>query len=490
MATASKTDLSPESLAAASVYIDGEWHAGEAAGFVVDDPTTGAAVVEVPSASAAQVEAALDAARAAQRAWARTGPTARASALHAIADLLRENMEPLLALTRLESGKANTLSAGDVGAAALFIDVNAEWATRIEGEILPSDSENETINLARVPYGVVAAICAWNYGLATFGRKLGPALVTGNTLVAKPSEVTPLATIAAVRLIDDAGILPTGVLNLVTGATDAGRALTTNPKTDLITFTGHRDTGKAIMADAAPNLTRVALELGGKAAAIVAADADLDVAVPALVTARFVSSGQQCGCAERILVDRTIHDEFVARYTEAVAALTVGDPSEDPDVGPMACGPQVEKVAAAVERAKQEGATVATGGGRPEGEAFATGHWYRPTVLTGVTPEMAVAREETFGPVIPVLPFDSLEEAFRIANDTRYGLAGYFYSTSYRSVMEAQREMRVGELFINRTVGEALHAHHAGQGESGYGGEDGKHGMLKYTQLRVAYHNW
>lgn len=490
MATASNIDLSPEGLAAASIYVNGEWFAGEAAGFVVDDSRDGRAIVEVPSASPAQVEAALDAARAAQRAWSRTGATARATALHDIAQLFRDNFDVLRDLTLQESGKTMTMSGGDVTAAHMFVDINAEWATRIEGEILPSDSENEVINLARVPYGVVAAICAWNFAIATFARKLGPALVTGNTVVAKPSEVTPLATIAAVRLIDEAGILPKGVLNLVTGATETGRALTTNPKTDLITFTGHRDTGKAIMGDAAPNLTRVALELGGKAAAIVAADADLDVAVPALVTARFISTGQQCGCAERILVDRSIHDEFVARYAEAVAALSVDDPGSDPDIGPMVCGPQVEKVAAAVERAKQEGATVAVGGGRPEGEKFATGHYFQPTVLTGVTPEMSVAREETFGPVIPVIPFDTLEQAFAIANDTRYGLAGYFYSTSYASVMDAQREMRVGELFINRTVGESLHAHHAGQGESGYGGEDGKHGVLKYTQLRVAYHNW
>jgi lactaldehyde dehydrogenase/glycolaldehyde dehydrogenase len=361
---------------------------------------------------------------------------------------------------------------------------------RIEGEILPSDTDNESISIVREPLGVVAAICPWNWPLAVAMRKVGPALITGNTVVIKPSEVTPLSTIRALQLVDEELELPPGVLSIVTGAGDVGRQLVTSVETDMVTFTGHRDTGKRIMADGAATLTRVALELGGKAAAIVLADADLDVVVPALVTARFICAGEQCGCAERILVERPILDEFVTRYTAAVKELKVGDPKLDPDFGPLVNADHWGKVDAAVRKAVSEGASVATGGGRPEGSDFERGFWYAPTVLTDVTPEMSIAIDETFGPVIPVMPVDSFDQAIEISNSSRYGLAGYLFTSSYANAMTGARDLNVGELFINRTIGEATHAHHGGHKESGIGGEDGKHGLLKYTQLKVVYHNW
>jgi lactaldehyde dehydrogenase/glycolaldehyde dehydrogenase len=316
-------------------------------------------------------------------------------------------------------------------------------------------------------------------------------MVTGNTVVIKPSEVTPLSTIRTVQLWAEQLDLPQGVVNLVTGGGDVGAELVSNPKTDYISFTGHRDTGKRIVAAAAQNLTQVGLELGGKAPAIVLADADLDVAVESLVGARFTStSGQQCGCAERVLVERPVLDEFVDRYATAAVALKVGDPrAAGTDLGPLVNAAQFEKVSASVAGAREEGGTVVTGGGRPD--EFDKGFYFAPTVITGVDRTMGIARDETFGPVMPVIPVDSLEEALEIGNESRYGLTGYLYTSSYATAMEAAEDLECGELFINRSVGEAMHAHHGGHKESGYGGgEDGKHGVLKFTQLKAVYHNW
>lgn len=479
-----------QSIADASLGVNGTWRASGGEPITVIDPSTEVPLAHVPSATAAEVDQVLAAARAAQYGWLRTSPSARARVLRDIAATLRVHAAELAPIVMRETGKTAVMSEAEVAVAADFLESNAEWALRIEGEILPSDNDNESIALVREPLGVVAAICPWNWPLAVATRKIGPALVTGNTVVVKPSEVTPLSTIRALQIIDESLDLPPGVLNLVTGDGTVGRQLVRSPETDMVTFTGHRDTGKRIMADAAATLTRVALELGGKAAAIVLADADLDVAVPALVTARFISAGEQCGCAERILVERPVYDEFVRRYTAAVVELRVGDPQLNLDFGPLVNGAHWAKVDGAVRKAVEQGATVLTGGGRPPGADFENGFWYAPTVLADVTTDMAIAVDETFGPVIPVLPIDSFEEGVRIANSSRYGLAGYLFTTSYAKAMAGARDLEVGELFINRTVGEATHALHGGRKESGIGGEDGKHGMLKYTQLKVVYHNW
>lgn len=366
----------------------------------------------------------------------------------------------------------------------------AEWDRRTEGEIIPSDTRGESIHLMRVPMGVVAAICAWNYPLAVLIRKLAPALVTGNTVVAKASEVTPLSTLEFAQLVRDEIGLPDGVFNVLTGAGEVGKALVESSGIDMISMTGHRDTGKRIMAAAAPNLTRVSLELGGKAPAIVLEDADLDAAVGAVVTARHENSGQVCTCAERVFVEAPIFDEFVSRYVAAAERLTVGFPQQDPDMGPLVSKNQFDKVSAAVEGALGAGASLATGGGRPPGEAFGAGYWFAPTVLTGVNPEMAVMNEEVFGPVTPIMKVESFGDALELANRSRYGLSTYLYTNDYRTVMRAAHELEAGEVYVNRTMGEAFQAHHSGHGDSGYGGEDGKYGILKYLQLKSVYHRY
>ena len=472
------------------LYIDGTWRAASGQPIDVYDPRNENVLVSMPSATAAEVHEALAAARRAQRAWARRPAAERGKFLRAAADLIHRHRDQLAHLISLEVGKPLEQALGEADFAEAFLRYNAEWDLRLEGEILPGDTPGETIHLLRVPLGVVGAICPWNFPLAVLCRKLGPSLVTGNTVVAKPSEISPLSTLAFFQLLDEELDLPPGVVNLVTGAGPTGQALVDDPLTSLVSFTGHRDTGKSVMARAAAHLTRVSLELGGKAPAIVWKDADLDVTVQAILAARHTNCGQVCTSAERVLVHRDVLKPFTERYVAAARGLRVGDPFEGADLGPMVSAKQYEKTTAAVALARQEGATVLTGGGRPEGGQYQAGYWFTPTVLGDVTPEMSVMIEETFGPVTPILGIDSIEEAVSIANASRYGLSAYLFSRDYGTVMRTVNDLDFGEIYVNRTLGESIHAHHTGYKESGIGGEDGKWGLLRYTQLKTAYHHY
>jgi len=472
------------------LYIAGSWRPASGPEIDVYDPRDESVLATVASATPQEVHAALSAARAAQRDWARRPAAERGAYLRAAADLVHRERDRLARLLSEEVGKPLAQAHGEVDFAEGFLRYNAEWDRRLEGEILPGDSPGETIHLLRVPLGVVAAICPWNFPLAVLCRKLAPALVTGNTVVIKPSEISPLSTIAFVELLDDRLDLPKGVVNLVTGARETGQALVDDPQTSLVSFTGHRDTGKEVMARAASRLTRVSLELGGKAPAIVWKDADLDLAVPAILAARHTNCGQVCTAAERVLVHRDLLEPFTERYVAAAKALRVGDPLDGSDLGPLVSAAQHEKTSAAVALARREGAEVLLGGGRPAGPYYQSGYWFEPTVLRNVTPAMSVMIEETFGPVTPILGIESIEEAWNIANASRYGLSAYVFSRDYGTVMRTVNELDFGEIYVNRTLGESIHAHHAGYKESGIGGEDGKWGLLRYTQLKTAYHHF
>jgi lactaldehyde dehydrogenase/glycolaldehyde dehydrogenase len=473
-----------------SLYVGGTWR--RPAGGIIDviDPSDEHVLAHVESATAVEVRDALLAARDAQPVWARTPSGVRGQYLRAMADVLRANKDSLAAIIRSEVGKPASQATDELDFAIGLLSYSAEWDRRLEGEILPGDVPGESIHLTHAPVGVVAAICPWNFPLAVLCRKLGPALITGNTVVVKPSEISPLSTIEMFRLIDAEVDLPPGVINLVTGASDTGQALVADVTTAMVSFTGHRDTGKAIMALAAGNLTRVALELGGKAPAIVWRDADLDVAIPAIVAARHTNSGQVCTSAERVFVHEDIYEPFLEGYVGAVQKLAVGLPAGPVDMGPLASAQQLAKVRRSVEIAIGEGAEVITGGAAPEAEFAQRGYWYAPTVLRHVRPEMTVMREETFGPITPLLPVESLEQAISLANDSRYGLSAYVFSRDYQTIMRTSEELQFGELYINRTLGESIHAHHAGYRESGIGGEDGKWGLLRYTQVKTAYHHY
>lgn len=490
MTTAALTD--PTRFAdAAAVYLGGDRLTGAGPSLSVYRPFDGSVLATLPQASPEQVHQALRRAYDAQREWARVPPPERGAMLRALADLIGAHRDELAALLTTEVGKRHSEASAELDFAESFIRYNAEWDRRLEGELLPGERHGEQVHLRREPLGVIAAICPWNFPLAVLCRKLGPALVSGNSVVVKPSEISPLSTIRLFELIDRHLDLPAGVLNLVVGDGQVGAALVTDPLTSLVTFTGHRDTGKRVMATAADHLTRVALELGGKAPAIVWHDADLDLAVAAILEARHTNCGQVCTSAERVLVHAAVADEFTERYATAVAALRIGDPADaDVDLGPMASAAQLNKTRRALERAVADGATILTGvqGAAPAGAE--QGYWHAPTVLAGVTADMAIAREEIFGPITPILRVDSIDEALTVANDSRYGLSAYVFSSDYATVLNTVDELAFGEIYVNRTLGESVHAHHAGWKESGLGGEDGKWGMLRYTQIKTVYHHY
>jgi lactaldehyde dehydrogenase/glycolaldehyde dehydrogenase len=472
-----------------TILINGVWELGAEAGLPVIDPTTEAEIAVIPGASQDQLTRAIEAAAAAQPAWAALEPWRRADALRAIRACLLQHQHELAELISREVGKPFRKAREDVENAAIYLEYMAQWDRRIEGEIVPADNRSETILLNRVPIGVVAAITAWNYPLDLFIRKAAPALITGNTMVVKPTEVTPLACIRAVQLIAEYDCLPAGVLNLITGGGSVGAALSSHPLVNMITMTGHRDTGKKIMAAAARNLSRVSLELGGSAPAIIWKDADLDLAADAIAFASFENTGQVCTSSERILVHEDVHDDFVERLVERANRLRLGVPHENVDLGPLVNRTQYRKVIQAIDLAQAEGGQLRCGG-NDISSLPGKGYWVRPTVITGVTPEMSLFKEETFGPIAPIIRIASYDEAISLANATRYGLSAFIFSNDYRLIMRAQNQLRFGEIYINRSMGEALQGFHNGHMESGMGGEDGKHGVLKYTQIRAVYHSY
>lgn len=472
-------------------YVNGEWQpsAGKTVDAVVD-PATEEVVAKIGSGSENQVHEAIDAARSAYRDWSLAPATDRGNFLRNLATVIDDHRNEFVDMLVRESGKTVSECRGEVDAAMDIIQYHAEWDRRIEGEILPGDSANEIIHLQRHPHGVVAGICPWNYPFVVLARKLAPAMVTGNTLVVKPSEVTPLSTLRLFELIDEKVNVPNGVVNLVTGGGRIGNELVTGD-IDMVSMTGSAETGKVVMEAAASNMVKVSLELGGKAPAIVWSDADMDRAVADILEARITNTGQVCTCAERVYVHSDVREEFTRKYVEAAENATVGDPWSDPDVGPHVNAEELAKTESAVERAIDDGARLLTGGNVPKGEAFSRGYWYEPTVLDDIRDhDMDLIQREVFGPVTPIIEINSLEEVIELANDSSYGLSSYLYTNDYNKAMRISQELQFGELYINRSLGEAWHGFHTGWKASGQGGEDGKHGMLEYTQLKTVYHNY
>lgn len=472
-------------------FSDGAWREAAGEAFDVVNPATEGSLASIRTPDVAQVTETLSAARRAQPAWGRLPPMTRGRLLREIAGVLEAHQEELARLLVADVGKPLPQARGEVEWASAYTRYMAEWDRRVEGEIIPSDNPNESIHLLRVPVGVVVAIGAWNYPLAGFFRKVAPALLTGNSVVAKPSPVTPLASLRAMQLITADVELPPGVLNVLVGGAKVAESLVGSSQTNLVAMTGSTETGKRIMSNAAEHMTRISLELGGNAPAIVWKDADLEAASAALVTARHMNAGQVCTAAERILVHTDVLDDFLANYTSAVRRLKVGDPlSERTDVGPLVTAEHRDKIEATLAESTGSGATVVLGGSRPRGEGFERGYWLEPTVLVDVGSEMPVMTEEIFGPITPIVGVETLDDALALANDSRFGLSAYVFSNDYRVIMRVVQELAFGEIYINRTLGEAMQAHHSGHRESGIGGEDGKHGLLRYTQLKSVYHRY
>jgi lactaldehyde dehydrogenase/glycolaldehyde dehydrogenase len=468
-------------------YIGGRFVSDSSDGSVeVTNPATQAVLGHVPEASAGTVASAVDAARKAQPAWSKLPAIQRANALRAISAKVRQHRERLAALIVAEQGKTQGLAAVEVDFTADYIDYMAEWARRLEGEVLTSDRAGESIFLLRKPIGVVAGILPWNFPFFLIARKMAPALVTGNTVVIKPSEETPLNAFEFAKLVAETD-LPEGVFNLIGGTgAKAGAALTDNPGVGLISFTGSVETGSRIMQTAGKHLTRVNLELGGKAPAIVLADADLDLAAKAITDSRVINTGQVCNCAERVYVDRKVADEFVEKLRQNMAATTYGDPGADASVGmgPLINKAGLDKVRGAVERAVAAGNEVITGGKVAD---LGQGFHYEPTVLIAKDNDQEIIRKETFGPVLPIVLVDGLEQAVAYSNDSEYGLTSSLYTRDLNSAFRGVRDLEFGETYVNRENFEAMQGFHAGRRKSGIGGADGKHGLYEYTETHVVY---
>ncbi|MFR9650674.1 MAG: aldehyde dehydrogenase [Rikenellaceae bacterium] len=470
-------------------YIGGEWRTPFNGEYTeVYNPSDDSVVGMVANGGVEDSVAALEAAEAAQKSWAAMPARQRADLLYAFCDEIMANQEALARMITMEQGKLFKIAMFEVGVCASFIRYACEWARRIEGDIVPSDNPNEYLMIQKIPRGVVVAITAWNFPMALAGRKIGPALVAGNTIVVKPTTETPISTLMLGDIATKVGI-PAGVLNIVTGSGRVmGTALVENEITKMVTMTGSTPVGQQIFRSASKHLAHVQLELGGKAPFIVFEDADIDSAVDAALWSRFDNCGQVCTCNERLYLQESIYDEFMERFMAKVKALKVGDPfNADSDMGPKVNKSELKHMFEMVETALKEGATLAYGGGTPEGEEFKKGNWFMPTILTDVTQDMTVVHEESFGPILPVVKFSTYEEVIGYANDCEFGLAAMVYTKDLSRAMRLNTDLEFGEIYINRGHGELHQGFHNGYKMSGTGGEDGKYGFEQYLEKKTFY---
>ncbi|CRH38943.1 Lactaldehyde dehydrogenase [Pantoea ananatis] len=451
----------------------------------VINPATEALLSRIPQGTRQDAADAIAAADAAQPGWEALPAVERGSWLRKIATAIRQREPELSATIVAEGGKTQGLAKTEVLFTADYLDYMSEWARRYEGEIVNSDRPNENIFVFKKAIGVTTGILPWNFPFFLIARKAAPALITGNTIAIKPSELTPNNAALFAQIVADIG-LPKGVFNVVYGyGPEIGQELAGNEKVGLVSLTGSVNAGIAAMEAAAKNVTKVSLELGGKAPAIVMDDADLDLAVKAIVSSRVINTGQVCNCAERVYVQEGIYDRFISALTEAMQHVTFGNPAEknDIDMGPLITAAALARVEQKVARAVEEGGRVVLGGKRAGREGF----YFEPTIITGVRQKMEIMREEIFGPVLPVMTFKTLEEAIALANDCEYGLTSSIYTQNLTTTMTALRQLKFGETYVNRENFEAMQGFHAGWRKSGIGGADGRHGLEEYLQTHVVY---
>ncbi len=473
------------------MFINGNWEDGSSGDYsTIVNPTTEEEFAAVPIGNQQDALKAIHAAKHAQVGWALLPPLERAKYLKEAANMILKHKDELSKLIVAEQGKIISEALGEVDGAIFLLQYSAEWALRIEGDVLPS-SANESILIKKVPHGVVLGVTPWNYPFAVPARKIGPALITGNTVILKPHENTSLSALELARMFEMVG-LPKGVLNVVTGTgRGVGNDLVAHPDVHMITMTGSVRAGKEIYAASSPHLKKISLELGGKAPFIVMQDADLESAVKHAMISRFTNCGQICICNERMYVHETIFDSFVEKFIAAAKKLEVGDPMKpESNMGPKANRNELEKVVQLVDEARTQGANVLTGGAPLREGKYARGYWYPPTVITNVQSNMRIMREEVFGPVIPIVKFSSIDEAIEQANDSQYGLSAYIFGNNYREIMRAVEKVDFGEIFVNRTGAESFHAFHSGYRMSGVGGDDGKYGIDSYLKKKTVYLNF
>ncbi|KVN05728.1 NADP-dependent succinate-semialdehyde dehydrogenase [Burkholderia stagnalis] len=483
MSTVQETlSLKDPSLFRQQAYVNGVWQ-GAANGetFEVRNPATGGLVGVVPAMGAAETRQAIDAANAAWPAWRKKTAKERAAILRKWHDLMMEHADDLALILTTEQGKSLAEAKGEIGYAASFLEWFAEEGKRVYGDTIPTPASDKRIVVTKEPVGVCAAITPWNFPAAMITRKVGPALAAGCPIVVKPAEATPFSALAMAVLAERAGV-PAGVFSVVTGDPKAiGGELTSSPIVRKLSFTGSTPVGRLLMAQCAPTVKKVSLELGGNAPFIVFDDADLDAAVQGAIASKYRNSGQTCVCTNRFYVHEAVYDQFAQKLAAAVGQLKVGRGTE-PGVtqGPLINEAAVLKVEAHIEDALAKGATVVTGGKR-----HALGHgFFEPTVLTGVTPAMKVAKDETFGPLAPLFKFSSDDEVIQLANDTEFGLAAYFYSRDIGRVWKVAEALEYGMVGVNTGLISNEVAPFGGVKQSGLGREGSHYGIDDYVVIK------
>ena len=471
--------LRDTSLVREHCYVNGAWIGTPE--IAVTDPATGETIASVPKFGTEETKAAIAAAEAALPAWRARTAADRSRLLRRWFELIMAAQDDLAMILTREQGKSLSEAKGEVAYAASFIEWFAEEAKRVYGEVIPSHRSDARIVVIRQPIGVVAAVTPWNFPAAMITRKAAPALAVGCTMVLKPATLTPLTALALAALAERAGI-PAGVFNVITGGSrEIGAEITSSPVVRKLSFTGSTEVGKTLMAQCAPTMKKLSMELGGNAPFIVFNDADLDAAAEGAIQSKYRNSGQTCVCVNRILVQRGVAEAFTEKLKAAVSKLVVG-PGAQPGVtqGPLIDDAAVAKVEEHIADAVAKGGKVVLGGHRhPLGHSF-----FEPTIVADCTPEMMVAREETFGPLAPLFPFDTEEEAIAMANDTEVGLAGYFYTRDLARAWRVGEAMEVGMVGINTGLISTEVAPFGGVKDSGMGREGSRHGIEDYTEIK------
>lgn len=470
------------------MYIDGTWSAARSgAEFEVTNPANNEIIGAVPDSGADDARDAIAAADGAFDAWSNTTARERADLLYAAWTLMTERAGDLAVLMTREQGKPLKASRAEVNYAADFLRFYAEEATRVIGEWLPSSRPDQRFLVLRQPVGVTAMITPWNYPISMLTRKMGPALAAGCTLVLKPAEATPLCARAVFEIFDEVGT-PPGVVNLVTAADPRpiGEVFTTDPRVKKLTFTGSTAVGKRLAGAAAANMKRVSVELGGHAPFLVFPDADPVRAAKGAAALKFLNSGQACISPNRLYVHESQAESFIATMTERVARVTAGDGMVDGvGCGPLVNEAAVAKVADQVDDAVAHGAVAAVGGHRLAGELYDSGHFYAPTLLTGVDVTMKIYREETFGPVAPVITYTDVDQLVDLANDTNYGLAAYMYTNDVSTAIRTAERLRFGIIGINDVNPTSASAPFGGMNDSGIGREGSHDGIAEYLETKT-----
>lgn len=472
--------LTNPALLKSAAFVDGAWVAGKSGDWLdVTNPANGEVVGRVPRLGEAETEAAIAAAERAFGPWSKRAAKERSQLLRKWFDLIMANADDLALILTSEQGKPLAEAKGEITYAASFIEWFAEEAKRVYGDTIPAPQADKRITVIRQPIGVTAAITPWNFPAAMITRKVGPALAAGCTMIVRPADLTPLTALALAVLAEEAGI-PKGVLQVITGKSSViGKVLTGSETVRKLSFTGSTEVGRTLMAQCAPTIKKLSLELGGNAPLIVFDDADLDQAVEGTIASKYRNAGQTCVCANRILVQRGVYEEFTKRLVAKVEKMKVGPGTEEGVVlGPLIEPAAIEKVEEHLADAKAKGGKVVTGGER------LGGLFISPAVVTGVTPEMVVAREETFGPVAPLFPFDTEEEAIRMANDTIFGLASYFFTRDFARSVRVAEALDYGIVGHNTGLISNEVAPFGGVKQSGLGREGSKFGIEEYVEMK------